>query len=75
MTGAGGQQKAGRAVDDRFRTSDADRDRAAALLREHFAAGRLDAAELDKRLAAVLNAKTFGDLRNVLADLPEAGPA
>jgi hypothetical protein len=62
-------------MDDRFRTSDADRDRAAALLREHFAAGRLDAAELDERLAAVLNAKTFGDLRRILADLPEAGRA
>jgi hypothetical protein len=75
MTGAGGQQKAGRAVDDRFRTSDADRDRAAALLREHFAAGCLDAAELDERVAMALNAQTFGELHRVLADLPEAGQA
>lgn len=62
-------------MDDRFRTSDADRDRAAASLRDHFAAGRLNAAELDERLAAALNAKTFGELHRVLADLPEAGPA
>ena len=62
-------------MDDRFRTSDADRDRAAALLRDHFAAGRLNAAELDERVAMALNAKTFGELRRVLADLPEAGPA
>jgi hypothetical protein len=75
MTGAGRTQKAGRAMDDRFRTSDADRDRAAALLRDHFAAGRLNAAELDERLAMALNAKTFGELRRVLADLPEPAQA
>jgi hypothetical protein len=75
MTGAGEQQKAGRAMDDHFRTSDADRDRAAALLRDHFAAGRLAAGELDERLTAALKAKTFGDLRRVLADLPEPEPA
>jgi hypothetical protein len=62
-------------MDDHFRTSDADRARAAAMLRDHFAAGRLDAAELDERLAAALNAKTFGELRRVLADLPEPGQA
>jgi hypothetical protein len=62
-------------MDDRFRTSGADRDRAAALVREHFAAGRLDAAELDERLGAALNAMTFGDLRRAVADLPEAGQA
>jgi hypothetical protein len=58
-------------MDDHFRTADADRARAAAMLRDHFAAGRLDAAELDERLAAALSAKTFGELRRVLADLPE----
>jgi hypothetical protein len=62
-------------MDDRFRTSDADRDRVAALLREHFAAGRLTAEELDERLTATLNAKTFGDLRRALADLPGPAPA
>ena len=62
-------------MDDHFRTSDADRARAAAMLRDHFAAGRLDAAELDERLAAALSAKTFGELRRVLADLPEPGQA
>ena len=60
-------------MDDSFRTSDADRDRVAALLRDHFAEGRLTPEELDERLTATLNAKTFGDLRRVLADLP--GPA
>src|SRR5215470_11421977 len=61
-------------MDDRIRTSDADRDRAAARLRDHFAEGRLTREELDERLAAALNAKTHGDLRRVLADLPEPGP-
>lgn len=58
-------------MDDRFRTSGADRDRAAAVLRDHFAAGRLTGGELDARLAAALTATTFGELRRVLADLPE----
>lgn len=61
-------------MDDRFRTSDADRDRVAARLREHFAEGRLTHEELDERLTAALSAKTYGDLRHVLADLPEPGP-
>jgi Domain of unknown function (DUF1707) len=60
-------------MDDRFRTSDADRDHAAALLRDHFNAGRLTEEEVDARLTATLNAKTSRDLRRVLADLP--GPA
>src|SRR5215469_8754357 len=62
-------------MDDRFRVSDADRDRVTALLRDHFAAGRLSAEELDERLEAALDAKTAGDLRQVLADLPETAPA
>ena len=62
-------------MDDRFRTSDADRDRVAAVLRDHFAEGRLTPEELDERLTATLNARTFGDLRGVLADLPGPAPA
>jgi len=62
-------------MEDHLRASDADRERAAALLREHFAAGRLVAGELDERLAGALNAKTFGDLRRVLGDLPEPAAA
>lgn len=60
-------------MDDRIRVSDADRERAAARLREHFAEGRLSSEELDERLSAALSAKTAGDLRRVMADLP--GPA
>jgi hypothetical protein len=57
-------------MDDRFRVTDADRDHATALLREHFAAGRLTAGELDDRLTAALRAVTSGDLRRALAGLP-----
>jgi Domain of unknown function (DUF1707) len=62
-------------MDDHFRTSDADRDRVAALLRDHFAEGRLTPEELDERLTATLSAATLGDLRRVLADLPGPAPA
>lgn len=61
-------------MDDRIRASDADRDRVATRLRDHFAEGRLTHDELDERLTAALNAKTHGDLRHILADLPEPGP-
>ena len=50
-------------MDDRIRVSDADRDRVTARLRDHFAEGRLASDELDERISAALNAKTFGDLR------------
>ena len=55
-------------MDDRIRVSDADRERVAAGLREHFAEGRLSQEELDERLSAALGAKTAGDLRRVMAE-------
>ncbi|HEX7266328.1 MAG TPA: DUF1707 domain-containing protein [Streptosporangiaceae bacterium] len=61
-------------MDDRIRVSDADRDHAAARLRDHFAEGRLTQEELDERISAALSAKTFGDLRRVMADLPQPEP-
>ena len=62
-------------MDEHIRASDADRDRVTARLQEHFAAGRLTRDELDERVAGALHAKTFGELRPVLADLPEPVPA
>jgi hypothetical protein len=62
-------------MDDRIRVSDADREHVTGRLREHFAEGRLTQDELDERISAALNAKTFGDLRHVMADLPEPVPA
>ncbi len=62
-------------MDDSIRVSDADRDRVTAQLRDHFAAGRITPGELDERLSAALNAKTFGDLRRIMTDLPGPVPA
>jgi len=61
-------------MNDRMRISDADRERVASRLRDHYAEGRLTAEELDERVTAALKAKTTGDLRRVLADLPGPGP-
>jgi hypothetical protein len=58
-------------MDDRIRVSDADREHVADRLREHFAQGRLSSDELDERISATLSAKTYGDLRRVMTDLPE----
>jgi hypothetical protein len=52
------------------RVSDEDRERAAQALRDHFAAGRLEATELERRLTAAYAARTRGDLAKVLSDLP-----
>jgi len=62
-------------MDEHIRVSDADRERVTSRLREHFAEGRLTSDELDERVSAALNAKTFGDLRPLMADLPEPVPA
>ena len=62
-------------MDDQIRVSDADRDHVTARLRDHFAQGRLTPDELDERLSAALKAKTVGDLRRIMADLPEPAPA
>jgi hypothetical protein len=56
-----------------MRISDADREAAAAELREHFASGRLDQEELNERLDRVFAAKTRGDLNGLFADLPSSG--
>jgi hypothetical protein len=53
-----------------MRASDADRDRTAALLREHHAAGRLTAEEFNERLDRTYAAKTLGELDQQLSDLP-----
>ena len=53
------------------RASDEDRERVASELREHFALGRLDAEELDRRLGLAYAAGTVEDLRALRADLPQ----
>lgn len=52
------------------RASDAERERAAEVVRQAFAEGRLGPGELQQRLDAVLQAGTRTALTGVLADLP-----
>ena len=56
--------------DPRIRASDTDRDRATSLLREHHAAGRLTAEEFHERMDRALDAKTLGELDELMTDLP-----
>jgi hypothetical protein len=53
-----------------LRASDAERDQTAAQLREHCAAGRLTAEELDERVDAAYAARTVAELQGLLSDLP-----
>ncbi|RFS82827.1 DUF1707 domain-containing protein [Actinomadura spongiicola] len=55
---------------DEIRVGDAERDAVMLALHDHFAAGRLDRGELDERLDTALTAKTHGDLRALVRDLP-----
>jgi hypothetical protein len=59
----------------RMRISDADRDRAASVLSDALAEGRLTADEHSHRLDAVYAAKTQADIVPVVSDLPGAGAA
>lgn len=54
------------------RAADADRERLAEALRGHAAAGRLDTAELERRLEAVYGATYVHELTAQLTDLPRA---
>src|ERR1700683_4898015 len=57
-----------------MRASDADRDAALADLSEHFQAGRLTAEEVDAPPGQARTARTWGKLRELLADLPAPRP-
>ena len=57
-----------------MRASDADRDAVLSELSGHFQAGRLTAAEFDERAGQALAARTWGELRDLLRDLPAARP-
>jgi hypothetical protein len=53
-----------------LRASDAERERAAAEIREHYSQGRLDDGELGERLEQAYAARTRGELQALRADLP-----
>jgi hypothetical protein len=56
------------------KASDSDRDAVVSDLSMHFQAGRLTAGEFDERMGRALAARTWGELRELLADLPDAQP-
>lgn len=63
------------ADNDDLRASHADRDQTVSLLQQHYQAGRLTVTELEERTGKALAARTLGDLRALLADLPaESAP-
>ena len=57
-----------------MRVGDAEREAAAAELREHYANGRLTLEELNERVDKAFAAKTRGDLNALMTDLPSARP-
>jgi class 3 adenylate cyclase len=57
------------------RVSDAERDQAVTLLREHVVVGRLTLDEFSERMGTALEARTRGDLNAALADLPTTATA
>lgn len=57
----------------RLRVADADRDRAAEVLRQAAAEGRITFDELDERVSLAYAAKTFADLEALTSDLPGPG--
>jgi DUF1707 SHOCT-like domain len=71
---SGGPMGYGKPTGAHIRVSDADREATAAELREHYAAGRLTADELNERLDQAFAAKTGGDLGAVMHDLPSLRP-
>src|ERR671915_1694097 len=56
-----------------LRASDADRDAVVDRLREAAGEGRLEPDELEQRVDGALRARTYGDLAELLADLPADG--
>lgn len=56
-----------------IRVGDLERNQICDQLASHFSAGRLDQIELDVRLAAAVEARTWADLHRLVRDLPPLG--
>ncbi len=54
------------------RASDADRERAVACLKRHYAAGRLGTEELERRVQRAYEAEWRGELRSCSATSPSS---
>lgn len=57
-----------------IRVGDAERETIVNELREHFASGRLTQEEFNERVDQAFAAKTRGDLKAVMQDLPSVRP-
>lgn len=57
--------------DGGIRASDSDRENVVEILRDAYSTGRLTMAEFDERTTAAFTAKTWGELRQLTADLPQ----
>jgi hypothetical protein len=60
----------GLSAGQQIRVSDAEREAVTDRLAEHYAEGRLDHNEFDKRVGQAMSAKTRADLAGLFADLP-----
>ena len=58
------------ASDDAMRASDRDRELTAGILRDAYVAGRIDLQEFHDRANGSYSARTWGELRDLTADLP-----
>ena len=56
-----------------LRASDTDRDAVVDRLRDAAGEGRLEPEELEQRVDGALRARTYGDLAELLVDLPDGG--
>ena len=56
--------------DPNLRAADADREATSERLRRHHAEGRLDAEEFQERVDRCYQAKTVGELEQLVTDLP-----
>ena len=61
-------------IDRSMRASDRDRDTAAEILRDAYAAGRLNTEEFSERSLTAYAARTWGELDDLTADLPAPPP-
>ena len=59
--------------DPDIRASDADRDATADRLRRHHTEGRIDPEEFQERIDRCYQAKTLGELDQLVGDLPREG--
>lgn len=57
--------------DGGIRASDSDRENVVEILRDAYSTGRLTMAEFDERTTAAFAARTWGELRQLTADLPQ----